>query len=315
MKSEVHEVPQGHEVHEVPQGPQVPQGPEVHEVPQGPEVHEVPEDKSPTKITELCLAGAANRGISYIGVLKCLDEYSVLDLKKFVGVSIGSFIGVCYIVGYTPDEIFKDVLEKDLSEFEDISLACVMNNGSVLSGINYRTWVWDVLCKKIDPMTTFKLIYEKFGVDVTITAVSLDSGEDGLEYFSLTDTPDMPIYYAILASMTVPLVFPPLVYNGKRYIDGGVLENFPMQLLSKDAIGFRVTSQQIEADVTNMTYLGKMMQLVTTKLRKMVKFEGTAMTIDASDYSMISFALSVDNKITLYYRGYNTALEYCLKFF
>lgn len=59
------------------------------------------------KINELCLAGAANRGISYIGALKVLDDKNLLDIKKLVGVSIGSLVGLCYILGYKPDELMK----------------------------------------------------------------------------------------------------------------------------------------------------------------------------------------------------------------
>ena len=63
---------------------------------------------------------------------------------------------------------------------------------------------------KVDPMIDFETIKEKYGVDVTVIATCLDSGEDGLTMFSYTHTPKMPVYYAIIASMTIPFVFPPI---------------------------------------------------------------------------------------------------------
>lgn len=284
-------------------------------------VKEVKEDKvkedkegKPKKVEELCLAGAANRGIAYIGALQALHEHNILDLKKFIGVSIGSLVGIGYIIGYDMGELMEDVLKQDISEFQDISIDSAMNNGSVLRGEKYRIWVWDLLSKKIDPMTNFQTLYEKFGVDITVAVVSLDSGKDGLEYFSLSNSPKMPIYYAIMATMAIPLVFPPVVYNGKRYIDGGILENFPLGLLSEHAIGFKITSKQVEADITNLSYLSKLLQLVGHRLGSMRSYEGTALVIDASDFSTINFNLNVDHKITLYYRGYDKSLEFIDQF-
>ena len=271
--------------------------------------NEITVSSNPKKIEELCFAGAANRGICYVGVLKCLEDHNLLNLKKIVAVSIGSLIGLCYSIGFSADDLFDEILEKDLSELQDISFNSVVNSGSVLQGNNYRMWVWDLISKKTDPMITFETLKSNYNIDMTVIATCLDSGEDGLATFGYTHTPKMPIYYAIIASMTVPFIFPPLVYNNKRYVDGGVLENFPMYLLSKDAVGFRVKSKPIEADVTNTTYFFKLINLMTTYMRKTRKFEGNGYTIDASDYSTINFSMNIDNKITLYYRGYKTTLK------
>lgn len=265
------------------------------------------------KIKELCLAGAADRGISYIGVFGCFVEHDLLDLKKLYCVSIGSLIGTLHLIGYTPDEMIEIVLSQDISDFEDISIKSVLTNGSVLDGGKYRLWVMGLINKKVDPMITFKGMFDKNGVFLNISAVSLDSGEDGLEYFNHETTPDMPIYYAVLASMAIPLLFPPMVYNNKRYIDGAVLENFPVHLLSQDGVGFRITSQVLDADLTNITYVMKIIDLISTRMRKSTKYKGSVYAIDASDYSSnVSFALTRDNKITLYYRGYDKGME-CLR--
>lgn len=262
------------------------------------------------KFTELCLSGAANKGISYIGAMRVLDDRNLLDIKKFVGVSIGSLVGVCYIIGYKPDELMTEVNKKDLSEFEDVSLESVFTNGAVLEGETYRLWVWELLSKKINPMTSIETVNKLFDVEIIIGATSLDSGEDGLEFFSVDTTPEIPIYYAILASMTIPFIFPPVVYNGKRYVDGGVLNNFPMDLLSENAIGFRVKSSPVTAELTNYSYISKIIQLMTTRIRKLGSCKGNAITINNTDFGRLSFSLSLDDKMTLYTRGYNTVIEF-----
>lgn len=264
------------------------------------------------KINELCLAGAANRGIAYIGALSYLIENNLLDLKKFVGVSIGSLIGVLYIIGVDMKELFEDVIKLDISEFQDISIGAVFNKGSILNGEKYRIWVWQMLSAKIDPMTNIETIYNNYNVDIIIGAVSLDSGKDGLEYFSKDSNPKMPIFYAIMASMAIPFIFPPIFYNGKRYVDGGVLDNFPMDLLSDNAIGITVTSEQVEADIANLSYVIKLMQLASHRLSSLRSYKGTKIEINAADFNMINFNMTIDNKVTLYYRGYNTVKNHFL---
>ncbi len=58
-------------------------------------------------IKELCLSGACNRGICYIGCFKKFEELDILKVEKILGVSIGAFIAVCYIIGYNADEMLK----------------------------------------------------------------------------------------------------------------------------------------------------------------------------------------------------------------
>jgi len=262
------------------------------------------------KYKELCLSGAANRGISYIGALQCLQENDLLDIKKFVGVSIGSLIGFMYIAGMDPITMMEHIIEQNMEDFQDFSMDHIINEGSILRGEKFRLWVLKLLTKVVDPMISFSSMYKKNGIEINIVAVSLDSGEDGLEIFNHLNTPNMPIYYAIVASMTVPFVFPPFVYNNKRYIDGGLLNNFPMDLLSKDAIGIEVSSKEFEADLTNVTYFLKLTSLAAARIKKLTKCEGTVITINASDFLKISFDSSVDSKVTLYNRGYNATLEF-----
>jgi predicted acylesterase/phospholipase RssA len=71
-----------------------------------------------------------------LGCIKKLEEMKLLELKKIVGVSIGAFIGACYIIGYTVDEMLDIIMKKNTKEFRDISLLEV--DGAVLKGENYR---------------------------------------------------------------------------------------------------------------------------------------------------------------------------------
>ncbi|WP_291296803.1 alpha-xenorhabdolysin family binary toxin subunit A [Elioraea sp.] len=56
-----------------------------------------------------------------------------------------------------------------------------------------------------------------------------------IEVFSAVDTPDMPIALAVRISASLPWFFRSVKYQGKEYIDGGLLENFPMWIFDAEA--------------------------------------------------------------------------------
>jgi len=265
-------------------------------------------------IEEICLAGACSRGVCYLGSIKKLEEENLIDLKKIAGVSIGSFIGACYIIGYSTEEMLDIIIQKETKDFQDISLTEVQ--GAVLKGENYRGWVHEVISAKIDPNITLRELYRQTKIDFVMTATCIyspgDDFEEGINYFSHVHTPDMPLVTAVNASMSFPFVFPPIVYNGYHFVDGGVLDNFPLDRVGENALGLRVNFTPVDGLTSTrspISYIGKLFELISRRM----KFLNPGSTknivcIMCDDFSIIDFEMSIDDKITLYKRGY-TAIE------
>lgn len=266
------------------------------------------EEKEIEKVTEICLAGACNRGISYIGCFKKLEELNLLNLKKIVGVSIGSFIGACYMIGYSSEELLEMIVNKNMNEFKDFS---INETGAVLKGEKYKKWVFEVLEKKEDPSITLKKLFEKNGIEYTITTTCIYSSNnefsEGIVYLNYKNTPDMSLFTAISCSMAFPFLFPPVVYKNCQFIDGGVLDNFPMDLLSINAIGIKVNFKPIDSSSTKnpISYIGKIFELISNRF-KILKDEQhkNIILINCDDFDIVNFEMSIDDKITLYKRGY-----------
>ena len=77
------------------------------------------------------------------------------------------------------------------------------------------------------------------GIALRVGAVSLETGE--LRYFTETgevcsregaplDVPAVPLREAVLASASIPVIFPPTELNGEHFVDGGVREILPLEL-------------------------------------------------------------------------------------
>jgi predicted acylesterase/phospholipase RssA len=261
-------------------------------------------------ITEICLSGACNRGISYIGCFKKLEELKLLKLEKIVGVSIGSFIAACYMIGYSSDDLLEMIIDKNMNEFKDFS---INETGALLKGEQYKNWVYEVLSKKEDPNITLDKLFEKTNIEYTVTTTCIHSVgnefSEGMVYLNHKHTPDMSLFTAVNCSMAFPFIFPPVNYKGYQFIDGGVLDNFPMDLLSLNAIGLKVNFKPIDSSTSTgnpISYIGKIFELISNRF-KILKNEQhqNIIMINCDDFNIIDFGMSIDDKITLYKRGYN----------
>jgi predicted acylesterase/phospholipase RssA len=111
-----------------------------------------------------------------------------------------------------------------------------------------------------------------------IIAVSL---EEGLEIFDYIKTPNIAVIDALIASMNFPFIFPPYkfqftqddYYNKKTFIDGGLLDNFPMHLLSRDAVGLKVSFESINNIDMPIFYLGKLFEIISKRMRDLSPFK------------------------------------------
>ena len=80
----------------------------------------------------------------------------------------------------------------------------------------------------------------------------------------------MSLFNAVNCSMAFPFIFPPMEYKGCQFIDGGVLDNFPMDLLSVNAIGLKVNFKPIDSSTSTknpISYIGKIFELMSNRFK------------------------------------------------
>lgn len=271
-------------------------------------------EQNKKKITEMCLAGACNRGIVYIGAFKKFEEENILDLQKVVAVSIGSFIILCFIIGYSANEMFKEIVETDIGSFKDITFS---EPASVLKGETFRVWISNVISKKVSSDITFLELYEKTKVDFTVISVCVYAGSDafkeGIVHLNYKTAPDMPVVLAINSSMTVPLVFPPIIYKDCHFIDGGVLENFPITSLSLNAVGL-ITDYKQDTSISTrnpIVLLNKILDLISKRMQELKNIQNkNIIFVKCTDFDFLNLDMTIDDKITLFRRGYDAAGEF-----
>jgi NTE family protein len=210
------------------------------------------------------LSGGGAKGLAHVGVLKALEE-SEIPVNYLVGTSIGGIIGGCYAAGMSPEQIEQMVLSEEFHRWI---------NGLPETGYNYyyhrpqETPQFLKVNLALDSTFNFQL-NSSIANDVSLnfaltektaqaTAIA-NSNFDSLFVPLRVVTADIftqrevvldsgSLGNALRATQTVPFFYNPVKVDGKYLFDGGVYNNFPIDVMNRDfnpdvIIGVNVSSK------------------------------------------------------------------------
>ena len=179
----------------------------------------------------LALGGGGAKGLAHILVLETLDELGIRP-HAISGTSIGAIIGALYAAGLSGKDIralieqfFVDQNEAEGNlfalpksvrwlDFIDPALA----GGGLLDSSDFIAFLGEVL-----PTTSFR----RLKIPLKVVTAELLTGKQ-----VIIDSGDL--LPALQASMAVPGVFPPVEWQGRTLVDGGVANPLPYDLLQAD---------------------------------------------------------------------------------
>lgn len=199
----------------------------------------VERSKKRKEIDTLVLSGGSFKGVAHIGALKALEDNNILqNIKTIAGSSIGAIIGLLYIIGYSPDELDEFIKMIDLKIFRNIDIENMLDKFGLDDGEKI-TFVFEKMLqtKNIDTNITFAELYEKTKINFIITGVCVNDKK--LYYISHETFPNMKILIGLRITSSVPFYFVPVLYDKKLFIDGGVMNNYPIDIFTskKNVIG------------------------------------------------------------------------------
>jgi len=193
----------------------------------------------------LVLSGGGAKGIAHIGVLKYLEENKI-PIHYVVGTSMGGLVGGYFSSGYSPAEMEKIAHSSNFQNWASGKINDEYNNYYLRKEENASLVS---LSFKVD--TTLKPTLKPILVDdaplnlaistYTARASAITSNFDSLvvpfrciaaDVFSQTKLvlKSGNLSEALRATMSVPLVFKPFKLDGKYVYDGGIYNNFPVDI-------------------------------------------------------------------------------------
>ncbi len=160
--------------------------------------------------TGLVLSGGGTRCIAQLGIIKALQDFDIA-ISAFSGTSGGAVVSAFLSIGYTPEKITTIIRDSKLFDIKNFLFG--------KAGLFNMTLFEKVILEHF-PVNSFEALPKP----VYATATDILNG--------------VPVYFssgtlstAIIASSCIPVVFEPIAYEDKMLVDGGVVNNFPIEPL------------------------------------------------------------------------------------
>lgn len=170
--------------------------------------------------TAFVLSGGGNLGAIQVGMLKALAEHDVVP-ELVLGCSVGALNGAAYARAPTRAGVAR--MERRWAAVDSPTLMPSSRIPSALQLVRKGESLHDNsgLRRTIDDMLEDQQDFEDLSIEFQCVATEMDSAM--AHWFT-----SGPLAPAILASTALPAVYPPVTVDGVRYVDGGVVDNVPI---------------------------------------------------------------------------------------
>ncbi|MBK5277862.1 MAG: patatin-like phospholipase family protein [Bacteroidia bacterium] len=198
----------------------------------------------------LVLSGGGAKGLAHIGVLKALEENGI-PIDYVVGTSMGGIVAGCYAAGFSPAQIEEIALSDNFQRWVsgkleegynyyynknddypsflklNISLDSTLNfnfNTSLANDISLNFALAELMAQS---SSISKNNFDSLFVPLRVVAADIFTQTEAI-------LKDGVLSDAMRATQTVPLFYDPIRVDGKFLFDGGVYNNFPVDVAQKE---------------------------------------------------------------------------------
>ena len=255
----------------------------------------------------LVLSGGGAKGFAHVGVLKVLEEAGV-RIDYIGGTSMGAVIGGLYASGYTANELdsilksfdydklrqdilprkSKSIYQKETDEKYALTLPIYKRKILLPSAVSKGQNLFNVLSElteHVHDVTDFS----KLSIPFFCVATNLETGA-----MEILETGFLP--EAIKASGSFPTLLDPVLIDGKLLTDGGIVNNFPVDIMRKIGVDI-IIGVDVQDKLASREELNSapkiIMQIASFQMYDDVddKRANTDLYLhpDISDYNVVSF--------------------------
>ncbi|MFQ3256319.1 MAG: NTE family protein [Porticoccaceae bacterium] len=169
----------------------------------------------------LALGGGAAKGVAHIGVLKALEDADI-EVDYIAGTSVGAMIAALYAFKVDVETIGSLARRLTMSKVTSFKL----NKTGFFSTESLR----ELMLEYVGDVAI-----EDAAIPLSIVATDINSGEEIiLTSGSVVD--------AVCASAAIPGIYIPVEINGRTLVDGGLVQNVPIEALQTAGAGVTIAS-------------------------------------------------------------------------
>jgi len=221
----------------------------------------------------LVLSGGGAKGLAHIGVLRAIEEAGV-KIDYIAGTSMGAIIGGLYASGYNakqidsifnvvnPDLLIQDIIDRDYKNFfeknqdDRYALKLPFSNLKPKIPISFSKALHNQhLLNRLTAHIGHQADFSQLPIPFLCIATDIENGEEiVLDKGNLAQS--------LLASGAFPTLYKPVIIDGKYLVDGGVLNNFPVDKIRAKGIDF-IIGVNVQDDLKKRENLDEATKVLT----------------------------------------------------
>ena len=262
-------------------------------------------------MVNLTIGGGNFKGISYVGALEYLYQNNLINkIDNFYGSSIGSVIGLFFIIGYKPYEIFEIILNFNLNDYWDLNFDNLQKSFSLITDKIFKKFK-ELFSLKEKSNITFIEFYKKYNIKLNLFATSLNQRKNIC--FNVDNYPNYEVFNILQASCSIPLIFPPVKINNELYVDGcikcidGVCKNY----INDDKINFIIKGDYSNRNIETFTqYIEQVINcIIQNDEETITDYTINIKTLSEYDNKVSFGTINHNDKLKLFYHGLSEAKE------
>ena len=208
----------------------------------------------PAQTVGLVLSGGGAKGIAHIGIIKALEENNV-PIDYVAGTSMGAIVGAWYAMGYTPDDMLNLILSDDFNLwsrgiFDERYVYYFKKPDPTPEIVTFNVALQD--STKFEPHFLPNSLINPFPMNYAFMSLfapySAQCGGNFDNLFVPFRAVASDVYHkrelvlrdgdlgdAVRASMSFPFVFKPIEIDSVLVYDGGIYNNFPVDVMKRNS--------------------------------------------------------------------------------
>jgi predicted acylesterase/phospholipase RssA len=263
----------------------------------------------------LVMKGGGIKALAYIGAIQELEKH--YTFTRFVGTSGGAIMAVLLAAGYSGAELEDIVHRTDFRTFLDAWphqwLTNMYRYGGLFEGRSFVTWLDRLLATKLRSAVRVTL----GDLPERATVCASRRGRRALIFDSKDPkTSHISAAYAVRCSISIPFVFTPPMDEEMRVVDGGVQNNFPLDILLRESpatpfVGLYLGPVNYEGH-TRIGLIGDLLKIWTEgdDAEMLRKYRDQIIVCDTRPISMLDFHVTKREKEFLIKVGRVSALRF-----
>jgi NTE family protein len=211
----------------------------------------------------LVLGGGGLKGFAHIGVFRALEEMGI-EPTVVAGTSIGGLIAAAYVRGMSVSEMAdraRALKRRDLFRLNRMGMLLERQHSPAI----YLEQPLRDVVRAVAGDKRFDQLKRK----LLVNTVDIERGSQMV--WGLPGLRDLSIADAVYASCALPGFYPPGVIKGRRFVDGGVIDNLPVSVASRGmdaviAVDTGSTDLEPENDIATAGFASIYMRAATTMM-------------------------------------------------